>query len=261
MGDRDREGAARASGSWTRRSACPGLRALDRNFDRLPESLRWLVERIVHDPGAGEVEKPELPPELRDWLRDLFRDDVIAARGAHWPSLRLAATLSPGMRGGSVGRHPSLHLPSNLDACAFQSRPTSWSGSRGSIVEELRRRGHEPIAHGALTDAERTTGPGPARPRRETWPRDAPSRRSSAAGPAPAPRSPPTRSPASGPPCAATPTARRGAEVERRQRPRAQPSWHLGRRARRDPDAWFEAQPSADRQDRANVDHLSEIEA
>ena len=54
----------------------PGLRALDRNFDRLPESLRWLVERIVHDPRAGEVEKPELPPELRDWLRGLFRDDV-----------------------------------------------------------------------------------------------------------------------------------------------------------------------------------------
>ena len=31
----------------------PGLRALDRNFDRLPESLRWLVERIVHDPGGA----------------------------------------------------------------------------------------------------------------------------------------------------------------------------------------------------------------
>jgi hypothetical protein len=31
----------------------PGLRAADRNFDRLPEALRWLVERVVHDPGAG----------------------------------------------------------------------------------------------------------------------------------------------------------------------------------------------------------------
>ena len=46
----------------------PGLRALDRNFDRLPESLRWLVERVVHDPGAGEAPKPELPPELRERL-------------------------------------------------------------------------------------------------------------------------------------------------------------------------------------------------
>jgi hypothetical protein len=31
----------------------PGLRAVDRNFDRLPELLRWLVERVVHDPGTG----------------------------------------------------------------------------------------------------------------------------------------------------------------------------------------------------------------
>ena len=54
----------------------PGLRALDRNFDRLPESLRWLVERLVHDPGAGEVPKPLLPQPLRDRLANLFRDDV-----------------------------------------------------------------------------------------------------------------------------------------------------------------------------------------
>src|SRR5919198_6413835 len=54
----------------------PGLRALDRNFDRLPESLRWLVERIVHDPKAGEGPKPELPPDLRERLTGLFRDDV-----------------------------------------------------------------------------------------------------------------------------------------------------------------------------------------
>jgi Sulfotransferase domain len=54
----------------------PVLRALDRNFDRLPESLRWLVERIVHDPGASEVPKPEVPPELREWLVGLFREDV-----------------------------------------------------------------------------------------------------------------------------------------------------------------------------------------
>ena len=54
----------------------PGLRAIDRNFDRLPERLRWLVERMVHDPGAGEVPKPEVPPELREWLTKLFRDDV-----------------------------------------------------------------------------------------------------------------------------------------------------------------------------------------
>jgi hypothetical protein len=54
----------------------PGLRALDRNFDRLPESLRWLVERIVHDPATGEVAKPEVPPQLRVQLSALLSDDV-----------------------------------------------------------------------------------------------------------------------------------------------------------------------------------------
>jgi sulfotransferase family protein len=54
----------------------PGLRAMDRNFDRLPEKLRWLVERVVHDPSGGQVPKPEIPPDLRGWLVALFRDDV-----------------------------------------------------------------------------------------------------------------------------------------------------------------------------------------
>ena len=54
----------------------PGLRALDRNFDRLPESLRWVVERVVHDPDRGPAPKPELPDQLRQRLEDLVRDDV-----------------------------------------------------------------------------------------------------------------------------------------------------------------------------------------
>ena len=67
----------------------PGLRAVDRNFDRLPEPLRWLVERVVHAPGAGAAPKPEVPPPLRQRLADLFRDDVarlegVAGRGFGW---------------------------------------------------------------------------------------------------------------------------------------------------------------------------------
>jgi hypothetical protein len=54
----------------------PGLRALDRNFDRLPEGLRWLVERVIHDPQAGEAPKPSVPAELRTRLAELLRDDV-----------------------------------------------------------------------------------------------------------------------------------------------------------------------------------------
>lgn len=54
----------------------PGLRALDRNFDRLPERLRWLVERVVHDPERGEAPKPQLPPALRERLAAAFRPDT-----------------------------------------------------------------------------------------------------------------------------------------------------------------------------------------
>jgi hypothetical protein len=67
----------------------PGLRALDRNFDRLPERLRWLVERIVHDPDAGAAAKPELPADLRKRMAAFFRPEVerleaIAGRGFGW---------------------------------------------------------------------------------------------------------------------------------------------------------------------------------
>ncbi|MGH2962217.1 MAG: sulfotransferase family protein [Solirubrobacterales bacterium] len=54
----------------------PGLRALDRNFDRLPESLRWLVERLVHDPEGAAAARPELPAALRVELAGRLRPDV-----------------------------------------------------------------------------------------------------------------------------------------------------------------------------------------
>jgi Sulfotransferase family len=54
----------------------PGLRALDRNFDRLPEWLRWRVERLVHDPEAGEAPKPSIPTALHERLADAFRPDT-----------------------------------------------------------------------------------------------------------------------------------------------------------------------------------------
>jgi hypothetical protein len=67
----------------------PGLRALDRNFDRLPESLRWMVEKVVHDPGKGAAPKPELDPALADRLRGWLADDAadlerIAGRSFGW---------------------------------------------------------------------------------------------------------------------------------------------------------------------------------
>jgi hypothetical protein len=67
----------------------PGLRAFDRNFDRLPESLRWRVERLVHDPDAGAAPKPVLLDALRERLIELLRADVerleaIAGREFSW---------------------------------------------------------------------------------------------------------------------------------------------------------------------------------
>jgi len=54
----------------------PGFRAFDRNFDRLPERLRWMVEKVVHDPDAPEAPKPRLTPEISEHLLGLFGDDV-----------------------------------------------------------------------------------------------------------------------------------------------------------------------------------------
>ena len=56
----------------------PGLRSFDRNFDRLPESLRWIVEKVVHDPDKPPAPKPKLPEELYERMRSWFRDDVAA---------------------------------------------------------------------------------------------------------------------------------------------------------------------------------------
>jgi hypothetical protein len=85
-------GAAKGSGGFRimdRAVRLPGLRALDRNFDRLPERLRWRVERIVHDPDSGAAEKPVLPPGARERLTELFEPDVerlqqIAGRRFGW---------------------------------------------------------------------------------------------------------------------------------------------------------------------------------
>ncbi len=53
----------------------PGFRSFDRNFDRLPERMRWLVEKVVHDPEAPSAPKPELPPEIESRLMGVFAED------------------------------------------------------------------------------------------------------------------------------------------------------------------------------------------
>jgi Sulfotransferase domain len=56
----------------------PGLRSFDRNFDRLPESMRWIVEKVVHDPEKPPAPKPKLPDDLFETIRGRFGSDVAA---------------------------------------------------------------------------------------------------------------------------------------------------------------------------------------
>ena len=56
----------------------PGFRSLDRNFDRLPERMRWMVEKIVHDPEKPPAPKPKLPDDLFETVRGRFGADVAA---------------------------------------------------------------------------------------------------------------------------------------------------------------------------------------
>jgi hypothetical protein len=54
----------------------PGFKSFDRNFDRLPERMRWMVEKVVHDPAAPEAPKPELTSEIKSDLTRRFADDA-----------------------------------------------------------------------------------------------------------------------------------------------------------------------------------------
>ncbi|HEY2479448.1 MAG TPA: sulfotransferase [Solirubrobacterales bacterium] len=54
----------------------PGFRSFDRNFDRLPERLRWVVEKVVHDPDKPPAPKPVLPDDLVELLRGRFGEEV-----------------------------------------------------------------------------------------------------------------------------------------------------------------------------------------
>ena len=172
-----RPGTAKGGGRFRlmdRAVRLPGLRALDRNFDRLPESLRWLVERVVHDPGAGEAPKPEVPPALERSSRACTATTLPA-----WSGSRVAnsagSTSHPGRR--------SLYLSCG-HACG------SRSGRAGGDRRGDRRGAAQPgpradPARGAQRRRARRLGLGAARRPPATSPRAARTRRSSAAGPAP----------------------------------------------------------------------------
>lgn len=97
--DREWErGTAKSSGRFQlmdRAVRLPGLRAFDRNFDRLPEALRWRVEKLVHSPEAPAAPKPELRPQTRARLIEALTGEVerlerIAGRSFGWPGFTAA---------------------------------------------------------------------------------------------------------------------------------------------------------------------------
>src|SRR3954469_14006405 len=53
----------------------PGFRSLDRNFDRLPEAMRWIVEKVVHAPDKPPAPKPKPPDALFETVRARFTED------------------------------------------------------------------------------------------------------------------------------------------------------------------------------------------
>jgi hypothetical protein len=58
----------------------PGFRSFDRNFDRLPESMRWMVEKVVHDPDQPSAPKPKLSEQGEKRIKGCFTADVAALK-------------------------------------------------------------------------------------------------------------------------------------------------------------------------------------
>ena len=171
----------------------PGFRSFDRNFDRLPERMRWMVEKVVHDPEAPPAPKPELPDAILETITAAFTRGRRRAAGVRRPRVR--------------------RLEAVLSQCdEDRRRRRRAGGGRRAVIESSKSAATSRSPTARSPRASATTGPGPARRRPATSPRGAPSRRSSAAGPAPAPRSPPTRSTGSAP---------RSASTRRRRRARA----------------------------------------
>ncbi len=54
----------------------PGLRSFDRNFDRLPERMRWMVEKVVHDPDKPSAPKPQLSEDAVSKIKGCFTTEV-----------------------------------------------------------------------------------------------------------------------------------------------------------------------------------------
>ena len=123
----------------------PGFRSFDRNFDRLPESMRWIVEKVVHDPEKPPAPKPKLPDDLFETVRGRFGDDVAAPAEVRRPRVRRLARLhlTPRRRlerdaAPAPGPRPRPRSRSSSTPTGPGSSRTRGAALRG---DELRRHG------------------------------------------------------------------------------------------------------------------------
>ena len=113
----------------------PGFRSFDRNFDRLPESMRWLVEKVVHDPEKPPAPKPKLPDDLFETVRGRFGEDVAALQSSPAASSP-AGTTTPEPRSSS---RLAMRLPPRCGGCS-RPRPDHGRGAARDATGPGRRR-------------------------------------------------------------------------------------------------------------------------
>lgn len=105
LGVRESFGSDKFSREWEKTSAklgpkyrvlngaarLPGLRKIDERFEYLPETPRWALERVLHNPRRPSRAKPELPAGVLDALRERFAGEVAALQdfaGREFPGWR-----------------------------------------------------------------------------------------------------------------------------------------------------------------------------
>ena len=135
------------------------------------------------------------------------------------------------------------------------------TGVAGLLAVELERRGHQAVVHGALAQGEREDWAWAS----EATARDVAEGRAEQGdrvlldGHRRVDRRQQGRR-GEGRAVPSTPPVRRRAPLERRQRARAQPAGTSQAQLGEILDAWFAGQPSDESDDRANIEHLAEIE-
>ena len=237
----------------------PGFRSFDRNFDRLPESMRWMVEKVVHDPETPPAPKPELPDAVRETLaRSSARTSprcrsspaASSPAGSSTESTGVSSASLPGMPGDYPGRvRIAVAADERVGRRRGGPRGASQARPRADPARRPRRRRARRLGLGERG----------GRPRRRRGPRRAGDRllldrhrrldrrqqgRRGPRRPLPRRRRPPTAR-GSG----TTPTPSRSACG----RP-PRPSWP------RSSTPGSAARPAATPRTRANVEHLGEIE-